>query len=142
MQIHSLGYRTDLIFPRFDGQLLDRADYLVILTPSNPTFYWGNFILFPDPPGEGDFEKWKGLFAREVAARLPVKHLAFGWDTVRGRDRAGTAISGGGFQPEPVGDTDGAAGAPAAQVQPGGRGASAQPGLGMGTGPAEPGGLP
>jgi len=84
MHVHSLGYRTDLIFPRFDGQILDRPDYLVILTPSNPTFYWGNFLLFSEPPGEGDFIKWKELFAREVASRLPVRHFAFGWDTVRG----------------------------------------------------------
>jgi RimJ/RimL family protein N-acetyltransferase len=84
MQVHSLGYRTDLIFPRFDGQMLDRGDYLVILTPSNPTFYWGNFILFPNPPGEGDFENWRDVFSREIAARLPVKHFAFGWDTIEG----------------------------------------------------------
>jgi GNAT superfamily N-acetyltransferase len=84
MQIHSLGYRTDLIFPRFDGQMLERSDYMVIRTPSNPSFYWGNFILFADPPGQGDLENWKAIFAREIGAPPEVRHFAFGWDGVHG----------------------------------------------------------
>jgi len=46
MQIRSLAYQTDLFFPRFDGEVVDRGDYTVIRTPSNPTFHWGNFLLF------------------------------------------------------------------------------------------------
>jgi hypothetical protein len=85
MQIRSLGYRTDLIFPRFEGEILDRGAYTVILTPSNPVFYWGNFLLFPAPPGPGDLEKWKDLFAREIVARHPqTEHFAFGWDSPEG----------------------------------------------------------
>lgn len=61
MQVNSLGYRTDLIFHRFDGQVLDRGDYLVIKTPTNPTFYWGNFLLFAEPPGDGDDVRWTML---------------------------------------------------------------------------------
>lgn len=84
MQVHSLGYRTDLIFPAFDGQILDRGDYLVILTPTNPTFYWGNFLLFQNPPEPGDLERWKTLFTREIGDQLQARHFAFGWDTVAG----------------------------------------------------------
>ncbi|MBE9524650.1 MAG: GNAT family N-acetyltransferase [Chloroflexi bacterium] len=84
MEVQSLGYRTDLIFPKFDGQILDRGSYLVILTPTNPTFYWGNFLLFPNPPSEGDLEKWKAIFCKEIGSQLPVEHFAFGWDTVKG----------------------------------------------------------
>ena len=50
MNIQSLGYRTDLFFPRFDGEVTDRGDYIVIRTPSNPTYHWGNFLLFNQPP--------------------------------------------------------------------------------------------
>ena len=84
MEIRSLGYRTDLIFPRFDGQILDRGTYLVIRTPANPTYYWGNFLLFADPPGQGDLQRWKVLFAREIGLPPQVGHYAFGWDTVGG----------------------------------------------------------
>ena len=85
MEVHSLGYRTDLIFPKFDGEIIDRGAYLVILTPSNPTFYWGNFLLFPNPPGKDDFGNWKRIFAEEIDSRLNVEHMAFGWDSVEGQ---------------------------------------------------------
>jgi ribosomal protein S18 acetylase RimI-like enzyme len=84
MNIQSLGYRTDLIFPRFDGEVLDRGDYIVIRTPANPTFYWGNFLLFPTPPAAGDFDRWRQLFDQEIGVPPVTNHLAFGWDTVQG----------------------------------------------------------
>ena len=68
MNIHSLGYRTDLFFPRFDGEVTDRGDYIVIRTTSNPTYHWGNFLLFSQPPAAGDLERWLRLFAAEIGA--------------------------------------------------------------------------
>jgi hypothetical protein len=84
MEVKSLGYRTDLVFPQFDGQILNRGDYLVILTPTNPTFYWGNFLLFANPPGAGDLDRWKAIFNQEIGSRLQANHFAFGWDSVSG----------------------------------------------------------
>lgn len=84
MNIHSLGYRTDLFFPRFDGEVVDRGDYTVIRTPSNPTFHWGNFLLFDKPPAAGDFDRWQRLFAEEIGRPADIGHLAFGWDTTQG----------------------------------------------------------
>ena len=81
MELRSLGYRTDLIFPAYDGVILDRGHYLVIRTPSNPTFYWGNFLLFDRPPGEGDYSKWRELFVEEIGTPPRFEHQAFGWDT-------------------------------------------------------------
>jgi len=84
MNVKSLGYRTDLIFAAFDGEITDRGDYLVVRTPSNPTFYWGNFLLFAAPPQEGDFEKWRLLFAKEIGSPPEVEHEVFGWDSPQG----------------------------------------------------------
>jgi ribosomal protein S18 acetylase RimI-like enzyme len=84
MILQSLGYRTDLFFPRFDGEVMDRGDYIVIRTPSNPSFYWGNFLLFTAPPAEGDFDRWRALFAKEIGASPTVNHMAFGWDGTAG----------------------------------------------------------
>lgn len=75
----SLGWRTDLIFPRFDAEVIERDDYVVVRTPQNPTFYWGNFVLFDRAPREGDFARWHAIFARELASVRPA-HLAFGVD--------------------------------------------------------------
>src|SRR3990172_2123003 len=84
MNPRSLAWRTDLIFPRFDCEILDRGRYLVIRTPSNPTFYWGNFLLFDRPPAPGDDERWPRLFAEEIGAPPRVRHQAFGWDSPEG----------------------------------------------------------
>jgi len=85
MEPRSLGYRTDLIFPRFDGHVTDRKDYVVVRTPSNPTYHWGNFLLFPEPPGPGDDARWLARFAEEIGPPEEVGHIAFGWDDPEGR---------------------------------------------------------
>lgn len=78
MEIHSLGYRTDLMFHRYDGEVRDAGDCLVIRTPNNPTFRWGNMLLFPRPPVEGDFERWEERFQQELGR--DVGHRVFAWD--------------------------------------------------------------
>lgn len=84
MRLRSLGYRTDLIFPRYEGEILDRNDYLVVRTPKNPGFYWGNFLLFDHPPTEGDLGRWEELFRREIGGPPETGHLAIGWDSTTG----------------------------------------------------------
>ena len=84
MITRSLGYRTDLFFPAFDGYIIDRGDYLVIQTPANPDFYWGNYLLFTNPPAKGDLDHWRGLFAKEIGLPPAVKHQVFGWDSPQG----------------------------------------------------------
>ena len=84
MNPRSLGYRTDLIFARFDAEVTDRGDHLSIRTPQNPSFFWGNFLLFDRPPASGDAARWSELFAREIGAPPEIQHVALGWDTVEG----------------------------------------------------------
>jgi len=84
MEVHSLGCQTDLFFPQFDGEVIDRDFYKVIRTPSNPDFYWGNYILFRDAPVSGDREAWEHVFDVEIKSRLPVRHYAFCWDSAAG----------------------------------------------------------
>jgi ribosomal protein S18 acetylase RimI-like enzyme len=86
MEIRSLGYRTDLFFPTFDGQIIDRGSYLVIRTPTNPTFFWGNFLIFAQPPRDGDFEAWRDLFTHEIGTPPGTKHQVFGWDSPEGEE--------------------------------------------------------
>ena len=77
----SLGWRSELIFPRFDAQVVVRPDYLLIRTPQNPTFWWGNFLLFDRAPREGDAAVWMTAFEREIAHHQPEsRHIAFGVD--------------------------------------------------------------
>jgi GNAT superfamily N-acetyltransferase len=47
-------------------------------------FYWGNFLLFREPPQTGDFERWKSLFAQEIGTPPQYNHITFGWDSPNG----------------------------------------------------------
>lgn len=79
----TLGFRSELIFHRHDGEVIDcRAQHgcQVIRTPSNPTYYWGNYLLFDAAPRAGDVRRWPALFEELIAARQPLStHRAFGW---------------------------------------------------------------
>ena len=94
----SLAWRTDLIFARFDGQVVDRGNHLLVRTPANPAYWWGNFLLFQHAPGPGDFERWMALFDEEIASRQPAsRHRAFGVD-VPGRVALPPEFAAAGFE--------------------------------------------
>jgi len=80
----TLGWRTDLIFARFDGEVIERGPYRVVPTPTNPGFWWGNFLLFDDAPCAGDAARWTALFEAEIAqAQAGSRHIAFGINTTQ-----------------------------------------------------------
>lgn len=82
MQPKSLGYRTDLMMLALQGSdIVGRGDHLVVRTPTQPTFHWGNFLLFADPPAAGDLARWQALSEAEFPG---AEHLVFGIDTVDG----------------------------------------------------------
>jgi ribosomal protein S18 acetylase RimI-like enzyme len=56
-----------------------RDGYLVVRTEANPTFYWGNFLLFPQPPRPGEPKEWVAAFAAEFPT---AAHVAVGVDGV------------------------------------------------------------
>ena len=77
--------RSELIFLPVDGRCYvvgdgeDRA--IVTLTPSNPTYWWGNCLRFAHPPQDGDLARWTMLFATHIHAVQPAsRHTTFGWE--------------------------------------------------------------
>jgi ribosomal protein S18 acetylase RimI-like enzyme len=66
-------------------RVLERRDgYLVVRSPSNPTHWWGNHLLFDEPPLEGDAARWPQLFAHEFAQEPLVRHVTLAWDALDG----------------------------------------------------------
>jgi ribosomal protein S18 acetylase RimI-like enzyme len=61
-----------------------RDRYVVVRSPSNPSHYWGNSLLFDDPPVAGDRESWERCFELEFATEPRVRHRTFAWDRVDG----------------------------------------------------------
>ncbi|HET7431537.1 MAG TPA: GNAT family N-acetyltransferase [Nocardioides sp.] len=83
MDISSLAFRTDLAMLEHSGsQVEDRGTHLVVRTPDNPTFWWGNFLLLPAPPADVDeAESWLDVFERELPH---ARHRTFGVDGTEG----------------------------------------------------------
>ena len=81
----SLGWRTDLNFARFDGELIGRDDCIVVRTPANPTYWWGNFLLFDHAPRAGDADEWSRRFEAEIEHhQAESRHTTFGVDAREG----------------------------------------------------------
>jgi GNAT superfamily N-acetyltransferase len=95
-RVVSLGFRTDLMLRRMAGSIIvEHAAHLVVRTPANPRFWWGNFVLFDGPPGQDDGRRWLAVFAEAFPESA---HVAFGLDRTDG-------ILGNGFVPAGFGLT-------------------------------------
>jgi ribosomal protein S18 acetylase RimI-like enzyme len=82
--INSLVWATDIDVLAPDHTTARRDGYWVVQSPGNPTFWWGNFLLFDDAPAAGDGDRWEQLFAEEFAERSDVTHRTLAWDRVDG----------------------------------------------------------
>lgn len=75
------------------SQFEDCGDHLVIRTPDNPAYWWGNFLLLSAPPQLDETQAWLDVFHD----RLPqARHVAVGFDGVDGTldELAGFAAAG------------------------------------------------
>ena len=60
--------RCEFILHHFDAQVMERPDGLVVRTPGNPLYYWGNFLMLPQTPNDADLPHWLRRFEQEVVA--------------------------------------------------------------------------
>jgi GNAT superfamily N-acetyltransferase len=90
MQDPSLVWTTDLIFARAAGEVRREEGFWCVRTPSNPTFWWGSFLLFDEAPTRADGDRWEALFVQHIASHQPLSnHRAFGWLGARQGDVSG-----------------------------------------------------
>jgi ribosomal protein S18 acetylase RimI-like enzyme len=83
VDVISLGLRTDLALLELGGtQVEDRDNYLVVRSPHNPTFWWGNFLVLPGVPPPGQTDAWLSRFADEFPT---AEHLTLAFDGNAGR---------------------------------------------------------
>jgi ribosomal protein S18 acetylase RimI-like enzyme len=80
--VSSLAFRTDLALAALAGsQVEDHGDHVVVRTPDNPTYWWGNFLLLQRAPTAAEVPGWLDRFAATFPAS---RHLAFGVDGADG----------------------------------------------------------
>lgn len=72
------GWATDLAILEYSGAHIDdRGDHLVVRSPHNPDFHWGNCVFVTDQEGVDDAGRWVDAFraafpqANWVAIGLP-----------------------------------------------------------------------
>ncbi len=89
MDIRALGFRTDLRLLEMTGsEIEDRGTHLVVRTPANPTYFWGNFLLLKALPVLGGEREVVGAFHTEFPQ---AEHVAIGID---GSDDQTHALNG------------------------------------------------
>lgn len=84
-----LGWSTDLAVSELFGSTVeDRDDHLVIRTPANPTYHWGNSILVTDSDATNEADRWAHIFGATFPSATWV---AIGLPTMPGDARAWAA---------------------------------------------------
>lgn len=84
--VRSLGLRTDLaVLLRGGSEVEDRGTHLVVRTPHNPDFWWGNFLLLRDLPVPGGEREVVGACWTEFP---DAAHVAIALDGVGTVDAA------------------------------------------------------
>lgn len=88
MRVMSLGFQTDIALRVLEGgEVSEHADCLVLRSPANPDFRWGNFLLLRGWPRAGETRGWVERFHGEFPG---AKYVAIGVD-VAGEDPAAAA---------------------------------------------------
>ncbi|MGI8644758.1 MAG: GNAT family N-acetyltransferase [Nocardioides sp.] len=78
MDVQSLAFRTDLAILGLAGaEVEDQGSRLVVRSPTNPAYYWGNFYLLDRPPAADEVDV---LVAAYDADFPDSAHRAFGVD--------------------------------------------------------------
>jgi len=84
VRVTSLGFRTDVALRVLEGaEVADRGDYVVVRSPGNPDYWWGNFLLLAAWPGCGAGDRWLARFAAEFPL---AHHIALGVDSAPDED--------------------------------------------------------
>ncbi len=76
----SLVWATDIDVLPVDRVAARREDHLIVRSPSNPSHWFGNLLLFDDPPRTGDRGRWEELFVDAFADEPGIRHRTFCWD--------------------------------------------------------------
>jgi GNAT superfamily N-acetyltransferase len=82
------GWLTDLAVLELTGSSFDvHGDHVVVRTPGNPGYHWGNFVLVTDRSATADADRWVNVFTEAFprAGWLAIGLLAPPADEARWR---------------------------------------------------------
>lgn len=97
MNLRSLGLSTELGLAATRGRVIDRDDYLVVITPDDPSYYDGNFLALPAAPQVGEVTYWTRRFAEELGTDPEIRHVTFRWGGIAPEVGAEQELRAAGF---------------------------------------------
>jgi RimJ/RimL family protein N-acetyltransferase len=96
VDVRSLAFRTDLALLTLAGsEVENRGSHLVVRTPHNPGYRWGNFYLLDHPP---QAEEVDAIIAAYDADFPDTSHRAFGVDGTTHQHEALAALASVGLR--------------------------------------------
>ena len=96
MNPRSLALTTELGLYATRGTITDRGDYLVVETPDDPGYYYGNLLVLPAAPQVGEVAYWTRRFHDELD-KPEIRHVTLWWDGITGDAGARTELEAAGF---------------------------------------------
>lgn len=100
MHLRSVGLATDVELAATRGVVSDHENYLVISTPDDPAYYFGNLLVLPAPPQVGEVGYWTRKFGEEFAKDPGIRHVTLRWDGITGDLGAADELRAAGFTVE------------------------------------------
>ena len=100
MHLRSVGLATDVELAATRGVVSDHENYLVVATPDDPTYYFGNLLVLPAPPQVGEVAYWTRKFGEEFAKEPAIRHVTLRWDGIAGDLGAADELRAAGFEVE------------------------------------------
>ncbi len=82
--MEDLGYFTDLFIIEAESKIIQMEDWILVQSPDNPTYFFGNFLLLNNPPLPYQRQFYEKKFHECFKDLKKVKHFTFCW---RGADK-------------------------------------------------------
>ena len=76
--LNNYCFKTDFFFLKEGGIVEEFEDYILIKTPNNPTFYFGNYLLLKNAPKSDQRADLEKLFD-EIITVKETRHYNFCW---------------------------------------------------------------
>ena len=97
MRPRSLALTTELALALTRGRITDRGDYIVVETPDDPGYYYGNLLVLPAAPQVGEVGYWTRRFTDELGKNPAIRHVTLWWDGITGDAGAADELRAAGF---------------------------------------------
>ncbi|MBW3734228.1 GNAT family N-acetyltransferase [Aeromonas dhakensis] len=92
------GFATDLLFDRYQGNVVDHDQFWAVRTPDAPDYYFGNYLLLPFPPCDHDKGWLEASFDKLIGQDPRVRHRTFQWPLAAGQNSRVAGFVAAGYQ--------------------------------------------